>query len=99
MYLVHDSELGYYVFIDDDPRAGGFAGEVVEGVTLEVDELEVTTWNHGSTQPEQVLCVAQDDPKKYKVFRHKAAAGYHLVGADYYWDTTWTHYQLVKSGR
>ena len=68
MYLVHDAEMECDVFLDDDPRSAGFAGEVVEGVSLEDDELEGPVWDHGSTRPQLLLAVAADDPKKFKVF-------------------------------
>lgn len=98
MYLVRDTELNLFVFLDDDPRPAGFTGDVQEGVSLEADELEASEWNHGRARPEYVLCVADDDPRRFKVFHHKPGAGYHAAGADYVWDTTWTHYQLVRSG-
>jgi hypothetical protein len=98
MYLVHDTDLNYFVFLDDDPRPAGFTGEVQEGVALEADEVGVREWSHGRARPEHVLSVADDDPQRFKVFCDKPGSGFHAVGADYVWDTTWTHYQLVRSG-
>ncbi len=101
MYLVHDKELNCQVFLDDDPRSGGFEGPVIEGVSLEDDELEGPVWNHGDTRPEQLLAVAESDPKNFKVFKNDVemkTAGYRAVGANYAYDTTWTHY-LSATGR
>ena len=101
MYLVHDAEMECDVFLDDDPRSAGFAGEVVEGVSLEDDELEGPVWDHGSTRPQLLLAVAADDPKKFKVFSSEdevANAGYRTIATTYAYDTTWSRY-LRATGR
>ena len=76
MYLVHDTDLNYFVFLDDDPRPAGFTGEVQEGVSLEADEVGISEWSHGRARPEHVLSVADDDPRASRYFATKPGAGF-----------------------
>ena len=100
MYLVHDTDENCYVFLDDKPGPE-FAGDVIEGVSLHDDKLAAPGWKHGNTAAKQVLTVAIDDPKAFRVFRHEnelPAAGFRVIDASFAYDTSWTHY-LSATGR
>lgn len=52
-------------------------GEILEDVGLDhyadgpIGEDDVALWPHGAEAPDQVLCVARDDPKQFRVYKYK----------------------------
>jgi hypothetical protein len=72
MFLVKDEQYGstYLVFTWEDPRKGGFRGEVIDGVTLDYDMEMVHAWVDGDERPDACTGQAPDNPKHFKVFRY-----------------------------
>ena len=71
MFLVKDRRLGMdnYVFTQTDPRAEGYKGEVIEGVTLEYDMNDIHSWPDGQPSPKPQLGRDPKNAKRYKVFK------------------------------
>ncbi len=71
MFLVKDRRLGMdnYVFTQTDPRADGYKGEVVDGVTLDYDMNAIHLWPNGQLRPNPRLGHDPNNAKLYKVFK------------------------------
>src|SRR5947209_4865284 len=72
MFLVVDKRHGatYLIFTWEDPRNGGYKGDVLEGVTLDYDMEAVHSWPDGEDSPEACVGQAPDNPKHFKVFKY-----------------------------
>jgi hypothetical protein len=84
MFLVEDKRHGttYLVFTWEDPRKGGYKGNVIENVTLDYEMERVHRWPHGSDAPKPCVGRALDNPNHYKVFRNsdeRKTAGYEPI--------------------
>ena len=84
MFLVEDKRHGIttLVFTWEDPRSGGYRGDVVEGVTLDYDMESVHYWPDGDPRPEACVGRAPNNLKHYKVFKYdseRQSAGYEPV--------------------
>ena len=84
MFLVKDRRLGMdnYVITQTDPRAEGYKGDVLEGVTIEYDMNAIHDWPDGQDRPNPQLGRDPKNPKHYKVFKFPEellAAGFEIV--------------------
>src|SRR5438552_3032243 len=101
MFLVEDNRDGatYVVFTWKNPRKDGYAGNVTEGVGLDYDMEEVHSWADGEDCPEAVVGRANDDPKRYKVFKYRRelqSAGYQPVPGTAVVFSSWADYLKVR---
>lgn len=71
MFLVKDRRLGMnnYVFTQSDPRAEGYAGDVIDGVALEYDMNAIHLWPDGQPRPNPQLGHDPKHPERYQVFK------------------------------
>jgi hypothetical protein len=84
MFLTKDRRFGRdnFVFMQTDPRAQGYKGEVVEGVTLDFDMNQIHLWPDGQPQPNPRLGRDPKDPKHYRVFNFPIdlhSAGFEVI--------------------
>src|ERR1700733_5294485 len=84
MFLVKDRRLGMddFVFMQTDPRAEGYKGDVSEDVTLDYDMNAIHLWPYGQPRPNPQLGRDPKNPKHYKVFKFPEelhAAGFEFV--------------------
>ena len=69
--MVKDRRLGMdrYIFTWKDPRDDGYDGDVIEGVDLKYDLIEVHRWPEGQPRPDPQLGRDPSNKKNYKVFK------------------------------
>jgi hypothetical protein len=101
MFLVQDRRFGTtnLVFLGEDPRKDGYAGSVIEGVTLDYDMEAVHSWSEGQARPEACVGRAMEHPKHYKIFRYRKdlqAAGYEPVSGTLSLFGSWSDYLKFK---
>ncbi len=70
MYLAKDHRYGmdYFVFSRTDPRKDGYAGKVIENVTLDF-HADIDIWPDGQPTPEPQLGRDPTNRTHYKVFK------------------------------
>jgi hypothetical protein len=99
MFLVKDRRLGMdnYLFMQTDPRAEGYKGDVNEGVTLDYDMNAVHLWPRGQPCPKPQLGRDPKNPKHYKVFKFPEelhAAGFEFVHSNTpFVEYSWSDYR------
>lgn len=101
MYLVKDSRHGatYLVFTWRDPREDGYKGDVLEGVSLDFDELALSLWPDGAARPERCVGRAPNNPNHYKVFKYGSelqSAGYQPVAGNPVKFVSWSDYAKIQ---
>src|SRR5205085_986854 len=96
-YLAQDVGNSCYVFTSEDPRKDGFAGQVQEGIRLDVpDDLHHTP--HGQTASAPCLAVSDLDPKHYRVFQYRnecRRAGFQALSLLYVVCRRWSDYKAT----
>lgn len=101
MYLVEDRRDGpaFLVFTWADPWDDGYAGDIIEGVSLDYDRKTVHSRLDGHDRPEVCVGRAEDNPKHYKVFKYKSelqSAGYQPVAGNVLVFGTWADYIKLR---
>ena len=100
MFLVKDPDTSYFVFVAEDPRKGGFKGEVQDDVTFE-DGSDLTVWPEGQDGPEPTLGVARNNPKHYRGFhspKQCEEAGFNILTTLSFTNDflTWSDYKAFR---
>jgi len=101
MFLAEDKRDGatYLVFTWKNPEKDGYAGQVIEGVDLDYDMEAVHSWPDGDDSPEACVGRANDNPKRYKVFKYRRElqpAGYQPVAGTAVVFGSWADYLKVR---
>jgi hypothetical protein len=68
LYAVFDDRTNSITFVYKIPK--GFEGRYESGVKLDRPPTDLHIWPQGADRPEVVLCIAEDDPEHYRVFKY-----------------------------
>jgi hypothetical protein len=82
-YAVFDDRANSITFVKEIPKE--FEGRYEAEVILDPPPADLNIWPQGTDRPEVVLCVAEDDPKHYRVYKYRRdiAEGFRSTGRNY----------------